>query len=62
MRNIRLIAEMINPGCWIGCGGVFWAEVAIVHSIARCRVDVGTTPSASFSAELKPAAESGYPT
>jgi hypothetical protein len=39
---------MIIPGCWIGCGGVFWVEVAIVHSIARCRVDVVTILLDSF--------------
>ncbi|WP_273199342.1 hypothetical protein [Pseudomonas sp.] len=42
MRKTKPIAETINPGRWIGCGGVFWVEVAIVHSIARCRVDVVT--------------------
>jgi hypothetical protein len=53
---------MINPGRWTGCGGVFWTEVAIVHSIARCSVDVVTTPSGQFSAESKPVAGAGYPT
>ena len=29
---IKPITETINPGRWIGCGGVFCAEVAIVHN------------------------------
>ncbi|MNC16625.1 hypothetical protein D3C75_644840 [compost metagenome] len=54
MRRTRLIAEMINPGRWTDCGGVFWTEVAIVHSIAHCRVELGTTSSGSLSVESKP--------
>jgi hypothetical protein len=62
MRKTKPITETINPGRWIGCGGVFWVEVAIVHSIVRCRVDAITILLDSFLLSQKPAAGAGYPT
>jgi len=44
MHRTTPITEMISPGRWIGCGGVFWTEVAIIHSIVFCSVDI-VTPS-----------------
>ncbi|MNP77518.1 hypothetical protein D3C76_1749620 [compost metagenome] len=35
MRKTNPIANTISPGRWIGCGGVFCKEVAIVYSIAH---------------------------
>ncbi|WP_192909164.1 MULTISPECIES: hypothetical protein [Pseudomonas] len=62
MRKTKPIADTINPGRWIGCGGVFCVEVAIVHSIACRRVDVVTILLDSFLLSQKPAAGAGYPT
>ena len=62
MRKIKPIAETINPGRWIGCGGVFCTEVAIVYSIARRQVDAATAPAEYVFGESKPVARQGYPT